>query len=112
MNDTLYLPLKARWYDMFESDVKQDEYRDMTPYWMKRIYSCPANFDCGKSANCSLCSVAKRLKAKDFKHVRLSYGYTRRTITRRIISIEIGMGNPEWGAPTDRKVIIIKTKKI
>ena len=30
----LDLPLKAKWYDMQERGEKQEEYREITPYWV------------------------------------------------------------------------------
>ena len=33
-NKTLYLPLKAKWYDMIESGEKEEEYREIKPYWI------------------------------------------------------------------------------
>ena len=33
----LHLPVKARWYDMQESGEKPEEYREITPYWVKRL---------------------------------------------------------------------------
>lgn len=29
----LHLPLKAMWYEMIESGVKTEEYREIKPYW-------------------------------------------------------------------------------
>lgn len=49
----------------------------------------------------------KELLIKDL----LRYGYTKRTMLREIESISIGNGKPEWGAPTDKQVFIIKFKK-
>ena len=37
MNETLHLPLKAKWYDMIESGEKTEEYRVTKPYWIKRF---------------------------------------------------------------------------
>lgn len=48
---------------------------------------------------------------KGYTHVCFRYGYTRRCFINRIDSITIGRGNPEWGAPTDRDVFIIKHHK-
>jgi len=109
----LHLPLKAKWYDMQESGEKTEEYREITPYWCKRIYGCPANIDwChDKHTRCTGCSVLHRLHPKDYTHVLLRYGYTQRCIVRRIDSISIGRGNPQWGAPTDRDVFIIRHHK-
>ena len=33
----LNLPLKAKWYDMIESGIKTEEYREFKPYWIKRF---------------------------------------------------------------------------
>ena len=33
----LDLPLKAKWYDMIESGIKIEEYRENKPYWCKRF---------------------------------------------------------------------------
>ncbi len=42
MNETLYLPLKAKWYKMIESGEKTEEYREIKPYWCDRIlHYCP-----------------------------------------------------------------------
>ena len=38
----LDLPLKAKWYDMIESGVKTDEYREIKPYWEKRLLNYKA----------------------------------------------------------------------
>lgn len=109
----LHLPVKAKWYNMQESGEKPEEYRDIVPYWTKRICGCPANIDwCHeKGATCRGCSMLARLKPKDYTHVLLRYGYTKRHIIRRTDSITIGRGNPEWGAPTDRDVFIIRHHK-
>lgn len=33
----LHLPLKAKWFKMQESGEKPEEYREITPYWCKRL---------------------------------------------------------------------------
>lgn len=94
----LYLPLKKEWYNMIESGEKKEEYRDLTLYWIKRLVA--------------YCSPLKKEDAgcvfKDFTHVRFSYGYTKKTMTYKVENITIGEGKPEWGAPTERNVFIIK----
>lgn len=34
----LHLPLKAQWYEMIESGIKAEEYREIKPYWIKRFF--------------------------------------------------------------------------
>ena len=92
---TLHLPLKAKWYEMIESGVKTEEYREIKPYWEKRLAPC---------------DNSNSIKGKGYTHVKFSYGYTKRTMTFEIESITIGKGKPEWGAPTE-DVFIIKLGK-
>ena len=51
----LHLVLKRRWYEMIERGEKTEEYREIKPYWTKRIGLYDA--------------------------VKFSYGYTKRTIS-------------------------------
>lgn len=82
----LDLPLKAKWYKMIESGIKPEEYREIKPYWEKRLIN------------------------RGYTHVRFRFGYTEITMLREIESITIGYGNPDWGAPKDEQVFIIKLK--
>lgn len=47
-------------------------------------------------------------KIRQYKRVCFSYGYTKRRMTFEIERIYRGKGNPEWGAPKDEEVFIIK----
>lgn len=80
------LVLTYKWYDMILSGEKKEEYRDLKK-WHKRL-------------------------GKPFTHVRFHRGYTMTTQTYKIDAIKIGRGNPEWGAPMDKDVIIIKLGEI
>lgn len=113
----LDLPLKAKWYLMQECGEKPEEYREITLYWVKRLVWDEDNDKPVSDEDIKfICSLAKGLenifdagwKPKPYTHVRGRYGYTKRTFTHKIDSITIGYGKPEWGAPTDRKVFIIK----
>lgn len=95
---------------MYESGVKTEEYREIKPYWIKRLcansdklWQCA---DCDGLLMCSACFTPR-----NYTHGRLRYGYTGRTMLREIESITIGYGNPEWGAPAGRQVFIIKFKQ-
>lgn len=104
MKDTLYLPLKAKWYEMIESGVKTEEYREIKPYWIKRF--CHLWDMCGNGGgHCSDCFKNPIVKPKPY--VQFSYGYTKRTMAFEVKSICTGYGKPEWGAPKDRDVFII-----
>jgi len=106
----LDLPLKKEWYNMIESGIKDEEYRDIKSYWIKRLCLYADTLmrcvDCDSLFMCDSC-----FEPYKYTHVRFRHGYTKRTMMREIESISIGYGKPEWGAPTDRKVFIIKFKK-
>ena len=112
----LDLPLKNEWYEMIESGVKTEEYREIKPYWEKRLLDYAAI-----KANARELYLRKMLLGiptdvckyfpRGYTHVRFRYGYTKRTMLRDIESITIGYGKPEWGAPTDKQVFIIRFKK-
>lgn len=80
----LDLVLKHQWYDMIDSGEKPEEYRDITPYWRKRIQS-----------------------GKRYTHVRFHRGYLVKSMVFRYDGLRIGRGNTQWGAPADRDVFII-----
>lgn len=121
MSKTLHLPLKAKWYEMIESGVKTEKYRESKPYWIKRLLKTidihhnhyeDVDNECAQfyTENVDLLKEDFKLggfKLIGFTHVKFSYGYTRRTMTFEIESITIGWGKTEWGAP-DKEVFIIK----
>lgn len=111
---TLDLVLKAKWYDMIDSGVKTAEYREVKPYWCKRLkglarncrYSLPAS-EVGKR----MCQMSGLIcdsgTTQKYDKVRFRRGYTNNSMTFLIESIELGYGNPEWGAPENEYVFII-----
>lgn len=124
----LHLPLKVKWYEMQESGEKTEEYREITPYWFKRLYQRKEQYMVGTSLRRTLtdseaymcCAPIRRkilkvgytdLELKPYTHVVFRYGYTKRCFIHRIDSITIGKGKPEWGAPTERDVFIIRHSK-
>lgn len=120
----LDLPLKAKWYLMQESGEKPEEYREITPYWCNRLLEQDSSlgirywqeaikkaYEFDKEGICPLEKLTSNFKLKKYTHVRLRYGYTKRTFDHKIDSITIGYGKPEWGAPKEKKVFIIKHHK-
>lgn len=108
----LDLPLKAKWYEMIERGEKREEYREIKPYWVKRLCYCTRVCSNGhwseKYYKCVLTCKSVGAYMVHYTHVRFRYGYTSRTMTFPVESISVGLGNPEWGAPTDKEVFIIK----
>lgn len=112
----LDLILKGKWYDMIASGEKPEEYRDIKPYWIKRIMRCRKWCGVNPATNISRCLFPNRcVNTYDFRnisggftHVRFHRGYTSTTMLYECENITISKGNPQWGAPTDREVFIIK----
>jgi hypothetical protein len=110
MENQLHLILKGKWYDMIASGVKPEEYRDLTEYWIKRLLILTKDGE-------KICHYFGRLEQeriinfKDYSHVCFHRGYTSTTMIFEIEGFTIGKGNPEWGAPEDMEVFIIKLGK-
>lgn len=99
---TLHLVLKKKWWDMIESGVKTEEYREVKPYYEKRLYRCSRYDEYGR--------IIKD-HYKHYDYVCFHKGYTANTMTFEIESISVGKGKPEWGAPKE-DVFIIKLGKV
>lgn len=90
----LYLSLKGVYYEMIESGIKSEEYREHKPYWIKRLMQCGGDV-------CSLdkCEDCVFRKFKHYDAVCFSYGYTKRKMLLECRGIIYGQGKKEWGAP-------------
>ena len=92
--ETLNLTLKAEWFKMIEAGKKKEEYRSVTKYWIPRLTRMDQK--------------TGKIHQRNFEKIVFHFGYTAKTITFKCNGIKIGFGKPEWGAPRDRKVFIIK----
>ena len=99
------MPLKKEWYEMIESGVKTEEYREIKPYWKQRLLMYGDVWG-DNSLVVDTCNKGFLL-FEEYDAVKFSYGYTKRTMTFEIKEITIGKGKPEWGAPKE-EVFIIK----
>ena len=98
---TLHLNLKAKWYDMIESGIKKEEYREIKPFWEKRLFEKIQYID----------ENGETVDAKMVKHydvVKFIYGYTKRSMKFTLDNIVINTGNPDWGAEEGVKYFVIK----
>lgn len=112
---TLNLVLKGKWYDMIDSGEKTEEYREIKPYWEKRLLDYNAikrdyemlvlrRFVFGKG-------VDTLEYPRGFTHVRFHRGYTKITMIFEIDSITFGKGKEEWGAEPGKVYFVIKLKR-
>lgn len=125
-NKTLHLVLKRKWWDMIESGEKKEEYRDFTPFYVKRLCDNPCFNKQGEIIErniidkWTLDACEKRgidLKTawangniipKDYSSVTFHFGYTNKTMVYSVKDISVGEGRTEWGAETGKEYFIIK----
>lgn len=95
MEKILYLTLKKQWFDLIHSGIKTEEYREIKPYWIKRLTKTSIGFH-----------------PSDYTHVHFRLGYAKEAPTMKfeISGFTIGCGNPDWGG-TNKDVFIIKLGK-
>ena len=86
----LHLTLKKQWFDMIASGKKREEYREMKPYWHKRLMG----------------------KTYDAIHFRNGYSRDARSMTVEMKVLLSGLGIVEWGAPENEQVYILRLGEI
>lgn len=114
---TLTLPLKRKWFDMIKSGVKKEEYREIKPYYEKRLLDYKAIKADAKAL--ALKRYVFRIPydvCKDyprgFDTLVFTLGYPKADDTeRRLVfknpRIRIGEGKPEWGAEPGKQYFVI-----
>lgn len=102
----LHLTLRKQWFDMIDSGEKLEEYREIKEYWGSRLlHKCisPTKY---------YTNMNKTPMFREFSSVVFYYGCAPSTkfphIEFESPVITIGRGNPEWGAPVDKDVFIIR----
>lgn len=117
----LQLSLKTKWFEMTRSGVKTEDYREITPYWAKRLVGTWKFVGGGKGlfpdTKDSFMSSFNISSLKGFSENIMTLGYPKSTDTERIIrfehaGIEIREGNPEWGAEPGKLYFVIKHGKL
>lgn len=88
---TLHLTLKKKWFDLIKSGQKTEEYREIKPYWDRRL-----------------------IAGKSFDTVTFKNGYSKNApaFTIELKEILSGIGRVEWGAPEVDPVYILKLGSI
>lgn len=84
------LTLKRKWFDLIKYGIKLEEYREIKPYW------------------------TKRLLGKDYDTIIFRNGYSTNApiIICEYKGLEVGDGNIDWGAEYGETYYVIKLGKI
>lgn len=87
----LTLPIKKKWFDMICSGEKKEEYRELSAYFERRLQKYV-----GQTLNFAL---------------RNGYSLKSPLILCQGI-VDIGFGNPEWGAESGKLYYVLKIRAI
>lgn len=106
-NSDLVLTLKKKWFDMELSGVKNEEYREIKPYWEKRF----ENYF-GKHYDFSLDTptIVWNNQPKNIIF-RNGYGNDKPEFTAEC-TISEGYGKEDWGAEKDCKYYVLKIHRV
>lgn len=113
----LHLNLKKKWFDLIDKGIKKEEYREIKPYWEKRLIDYKALKDhyqaiALKRYMLGIWTDVCKAFPKGYTHVLIRYGYTKQFIIFTIGEIKFGIGNPDWGAPSDSVFIITFDRRL
>lgn len=125
---TLHLPIGNSpkyggcWFDLILGGVKKEEYREV---WGQNetgrnipILTTRSSRDARALYRIIdndprfISMLSSEVKPFKVIHLTNGYGHDKPQLWAHIESISIGRGNPEWGAPTDRDVFIIRIGEV
>lgn len=116
---TLILPLKKKWFNMWKSGKKNEEYRELKPYWAKRLCANYKPEECCRVKDknqVGCCGWCNYFEMKKYDNVRLTLGYPKSNDNEKIIELSnpeiyIFNGKPELGAEPNKEYFVIKGRK-
>lgn len=124
--NTLHLNLKKEWFDMILTGEKFVEYRDITEYWIRRLFYLDSCFDFDSGFDeiisefnkddttlSSMCSFYG-MKPRKFDTITFSNGFSknRPQFTIKLKNINIGKGLSKWGAVKDKHYFCLELGEI
>lgn len=89
----LTLSVKKEWFDKIVSNEKKEEYREIKPYWIKRLTTnCEVVYDVVAETYCG------KVLYRPYTHVLFinGYGYDKPRIEKEIESIDIDRPRKGW----------------
>lgn len=99
----LVLPIKKKWFEMIKAGEKLEEYREIKPYYDKRLLNYFEYTDYG-----SFVVINPYIK----KQIILRNGYKRESPSLLCLcTLDMGTGKEEWGAEKDKKYYILRIKE-
>lgn len=99
----LHLTLKKKWFDMIASGEKKEEYRELKPYWAKRLANGIGTY----LTNFLPKGFGYQVNWKEFDVVQFRHGYAKDApvMVVEFKGIEIRRGKRKWGGTKESFVI-------
>ena len=98
----LHLTLKKGWFDMIASGEKKEEYREIKPYWIKRLlnYGYEDQFEAPYLTD----QMIKKFDVIEFRN-----GYSKNARTMRVewMGLQIGQPSYKWFGRHEEGIIFI-----
>ena len=102
----LELTIVAEYYDMIEAGIKKEEYRQIKKHWIQRLVTNKFTRTDYRQEHDVISLIRNNAdyytnnKMRKFNFVIFKNGYHKNTrkMIFEFLGIEIGKGNPEWGA--------------
>ena len=95
----LHLTLKKKWFDMIFSGNKKEEYREIKPYWLKRLCY-------------GICGSQYIFREYDLIEFRNGYSRDAQTILVEFKGVKVKTGRMKWGAEKGVKYFCIQLGNI
>lgn len=107
----LILPIKQKWFDMILHGGKKEEYREIKPYWDKRIIKALGYLETDEE------EVKERLRdnqeCEKVICIKFKNGYGKKApYFIAHCSVSIRTGKKEWGAEPGTKYYVIAIREI
>lgn len=106
----LILPIKKKWFQMILVGEKREEYREIKPYWTKRILK-ELGYPEEHWKDIKECLIQMSTGRYFQIHFKNGYGNTVPEIIAEC-HLSIGKGKEEWGAEKDKEYFVFHIKKV
>lgn len=90
MKKTVNIPIQKKWFDMILSGEKKEEYREIKPYWWKRL---GVKMDMTENGRIRKWSIAEKIETVTLIN---GYGHDKPRIVVDLLDIEIKIPEYDW----------------
>ena len=104
---TLHLTVKKKWFDLIESGLKFEEYREVKRYWIARLLSNTEYLVDLEGVK----NVGARFNKFDLVKFTNGYSKNSQTVTFECKEIFIGLGFDSFGAEIGKEYFVIRLGK-